>query len=276
MVFDTRKGNHMRALDLPCGQCRGCRKMRADEWAVRIIHESMMHPQNCFVTLTYDDKHLPEDGSLDLDHFQRFMKRLRKATGRKMRYFHCGEYGDQRGRPHYHAAIFGESFRYDATPLPDPNLYASDTLSTAWGKGLVSIGSLTPASARYIAKYVTKKITGAPAKEAYRRVNILTGEEYQISPEYATMSRMPGLGRSYYERYGADVRRNGHCLIGNRKVPIPRYYEKLHERTDPESFEDYKEEKRLRAVQAVERTGPEMLNRERNLSALSKIRKNKL
>ena len=98
-------------LKIPCGQCVGCRLEYSRQWAVRCCHESSLHIYNCFITLTYDPEHLPDDGSLDIKHFQKFMKRLRdKLHPLRIRFFHCGEYGDKTRRPHYHALIFGYSF----------------------------------------------------------------------------------------------------------------------------------------------------------------------
>ena len=79
-------------LLLPCGQCIGCRIDYSRTWAIRCLHESKLHDENSFLTLTYDDDHLPSDLSLDKTHFQKFMKRLRsRFPDRVIRYYHCGE-----------------------------------------------------------------------------------------------------------------------------------------------------------------------------------------
>jgi len=96
---------------LPCGRCIGCRLERSRQWAVRMMHEASLHQDNCFITLTYDNEHLPKNASLVKRDFQLFMKRLRKAyPAVRIRFFHCGEYGEQYGRPHYHAILFGFDF----------------------------------------------------------------------------------------------------------------------------------------------------------------------
>ena len=97
-------------LKLPCGKCIGCRLARSREWAIRCVHEASLHEHNCFITLTYDDDHLPMNNSLDLRDFQLFMKRLRFKFGNGIRYYHCGEYGDNYRRPHYHACLFNFDF----------------------------------------------------------------------------------------------------------------------------------------------------------------------
>ena len=86
-----------------CGQCMPCRHLRRKVWAHRIMLEAGQWNENCFMTLTYDDKHLPSDGSLDPKHLTDFIKRLRfHYRDRSIRYFACGEYGDDSWRPHYH------------------------------------------------------------------------------------------------------------------------------------------------------------------------------
>ena len=96
-------------LPLPCGKCLACRLNHAKEWAVRCMLESLYHDENYFVTLTYDDEHLPVDGKLHKKHYQDFLKRLRASSG-CFRYFGCGEYGSLNKRPHYHFVLFGIHF----------------------------------------------------------------------------------------------------------------------------------------------------------------------
>ena len=98
-------------LLLPCGRCIGCRLERSRMWALRCVHEAQLHSENSFITLTYNDDHIPRDGSLNKKHFQDFMKRLRKSIApKKVRFYHCGEYGPKLLRPHYHAILFGHQF----------------------------------------------------------------------------------------------------------------------------------------------------------------------
>ena len=100
------KGAVVRTLTLPCGQCVGCRLERSRQWAIRCMHEAQLHERNSFVTLTYKGD-VPDEG-LRYRDFQLFMKRLRKyASGQQIRFYMCGEYGDEKGRPHFHACLFG-------------------------------------------------------------------------------------------------------------------------------------------------------------------------
>ena len=82
-------------LKIPCGRCIGCRLERSRQWAIRCVHEASLYERNCFITLTFSPEHFPKDRSLNKRDFQLFIKRLRKKFGPGVRYFHCGEYGEQ-------------------------------------------------------------------------------------------------------------------------------------------------------------------------------------
>lgn len=187
------------------------------------MHEAQMHEHNSFVTLTYDEEHLPKNESLDVEEWKRFAKRLRHAIG-PFRFFHCGEYGDTNQRPHYHAAFFGIDFHEDRMLLRrkrGANLYTSPLLQRAWGAGFVTIGQLTHQSAAYIARYVMKKITGTLAMKVHY------GDR---KPEYVTMSRRPGIGSAWFEKYHQEVYPADEVVHNGRKFKPPRYYdEKLDE-----------------------------------------------
>jgi len=218
------------SLKIPCGQCMSCRIDKAREWALRCCHEAQMHETNCFITLTYNDANLPEDHSLHKEHFQDFIRALRYHAGKKLRYFHCGEYGPEKGRPHYHALIFGYDF-------PDKTLwketkrnktYNSPMLDSVWGKGFTTIGDLNWKTAAYCARYVMKKQTGSAAPEIYQYVNPETGEIFKRIPEYATMSRRPGIGRSWFQKFDLDVFPDDFITHQGKKYSVPTYYEKLY------------------------------------------------
>jgi len=104
-----------------------------------------LNKNNIFITLTYSDEHLPSDNSLHLEHFQNFMKRLRKKYGENIRFYHCGEYGEQTQRPHYHACIFNFDFEDKKIwrRANGNNLYNSESLSKLWPFGYAVIGEVT-------------------------------------------------------------------------------------------------------------------------------------
>ncbi len=186
-----------------------------------------MHPKNSFVTLTYNTQSLPPDGSLNVKHWQDFAKRLRKKIG-PFRFFHCGEYGDKNGRPHYHACIFGEDFSADRIHLKgtgDHRLYTSKLLEETWQKGFCTAGQLTYESSAYVARYVLKKITGPMALKAYSRISA-DGTEYQLKPEYITMSRRPGIGKTWLNKYASDVYPADEVIHKARRFRPPRFYDK--------------------------------------------------
>lgn len=227
IVFDSRGGWSDRPLELPCGQCVGCRLERSRQWALRCVHEAQMHERNSFVTLTYSPANLPADGGLHVEDWQKFAKRLRKAIG-PFRFFHCGEYGPENLRPHYHALLFGEDFSGDRVLCSSGRganaLFRSRLLEETWGHGFVTLGAVTFESAAYVARYVMKKATGALAEERYVRYDSNTGECWEVRPEYVTMSRRPGIGASWFEKFRGDVFPADEVVYGGRRYRPPRYY----------------------------------------------------
>lgn len=222
-------------LDLPCGQCVGCRLERSRQWAVRCMHEASLYDENCFLTLTYATENLPPNNSLRKSDFQDFMKRLRKEYGSGIRYFHCGEYGENFGRPHYHALLFNHDFS-DKRFYSERNghrIFTSNSLSRLWPQGFSVIGDVTFESAAYVARYVMKKVTGKPAEAHY-------GGRL---PEYITMSRgskklgTGGLGKGWYDRFKSDVYPLDRVVVRGSDTRPPRFYDSLLSREDRSSYE---------------------------------------
>ena len=243
IVFNPTYGWVDRPLTIPCGQCVGCRLERSRQWAVRCVHEASLHEDNCFITLTYNNESLPEDGSLNKKHFQDFMKRLRKKyKNKKIRYYHCGEYGDKNFRPHYHAIIFGLEF--DDQKLFTVNngekLYTSEKLEKLWPFGFSTIGTVTFESAAYVARYVMKKVNGKNAKNHYERVDSNTGEIYSLVPEYNTMSRRPGIAAGWFDKYKDDVYPSDNIHLREKTFRPPKFYDKMYEHLMPNEMEKIK------------------------------------
>jgi len=244
IVF-KESANAYKPMTVACGQCKGCRIDKSKEWAARCVHESQMHQENSFVTLTYDQEHLPHDGSLNKEHFQKFMKRLRRANEKKtIRYFHCGEYGERLERPHYHACLFGIDFD-DRIPFRCDNdviTYTSETLTKIWGMGFTTCGELNYQTAAYTARYIMKKITGDKADSHYQRFDPITGEIYKLQPEYTTMSlgrkKGDGLGARFFKKYETDFFPSDECPIPGKGVDqaVPRYYETLYAEKNPDQY----------------------------------------
>lgn len=219
-------------LNLPCGQCIGCRLDRSRKWAIRCVQESQMHTQNSFITLTYAPEHLPQDGSLVKWHFTDFMKRLRSRISPKtISYFMCGEYGENFERPHYHACLFGHDFE-DKSPIQECEgiiLYASPLLDDLWSHGHCSVGDVTFESAAYVARYIVKKQTGENSYQHYQTTCEHTGNLINREPEYANMSLNPAIGKRWYDKYQNDLYPSGFLVHNHAKQGIPRYYDKLYE-----------------------------------------------
>lgn len=248
-------------LDLPCGQCIGCRLDRSKSWAIRCVHEASQFHENCFITLTFDDEHINSKGTLVKSDFQKFMKRLRKKFKGKdavqndtkisypIRFFHCGEYGSLLQRPHHHACIF--NFDFDDkilwTVRDGVRLYRSPELEKLWPYGFCTVGDVTFQSAAYVARYITKKINGEYAPDHYAVINEETGEGYYLEPEYTTMSRRPGIGRAFYEKYKKQIYQNDFITHEGKKFKSGRYYDKIY---DVDNHKDMEAIKRQRIINA--------------------------
>lgn len=255
IVFRIQDGFADRPVKLPCGRCIGCRLEYSRQWAVRCVHEASLHANNAFITLTFDDEHYPADHSIHKEDLQKFFKRLRKNTKVKMRYFACGEYGEKRGRPHYHAIVFGYDFpdKVYWVTRNGSRLYRSAILEKTWAFGHSLIGDVTFESAAYVARYVVKK--HKPDKRVKEEVNLYnsvvdpdTGEIFEINPEFCLMSRNPGLGAGWLERFKSDTDKD-YITLNGKKMSLPKYYDSLLEKMDPEGM---KERKFLRQLQVNE------------------------
>lgn len=217
------------------------------------MHESSLYTYNCFITLTYNPESLPKDGSLQLRHFQLFLKRLRKRFGKGIRFFHCGEYGENNFRPHYHACLFNFDFP-DKVLWKDNDgikLYVSQILNDLWSDpdtgrsyGFTTVGDVTFESAAYVARYITKKITGEKSESHYQ------GKK----PEYVTMSRRPGIGKGWFEKFKTDCYPSDFLVHRDMKMKPPKYYDKLFEVDSPEEYAKIKElrEEKIKLVPFTE------------------------
>lgn len=218
-------------LTVKCGNCADCRLQQSYEWSLRIMHENKCYDTDgSFITLTYDDAHLPKDYGLHYRDFQLFMHKLRKRIPGSGRFFMSGEYGDQFGRPHFHAILFNCQFP-DAKHWKDVDgvpYFTSDILSSLWGHGFSSIGRVTLQSAGYVARYSMKKIKGPSAGAEYQWADNF-GEVFDREPPFCHMSLKPGIGYNWFQRYHSDVFPCDYLVFDGRKFPVPRYYTKLFE-----------------------------------------------
>lgn len=229
------------------------------------MHEAQLHDDNCFVTLTYADEHLPVGGNLDHRDYQLFMKRLREYIERnaeprkveadlsqnrrekdhtaksEIRYFMCGEYGPTTGRPHYHAILFGINFNDKVAwkkTAAGSQLYKSELLDKLWKKGQCSIGNMTWQAAAYVARYNMKK-----AGQKNKKIEILnpdTGEICTRTPEYKKMSRRQGIGKQWIKANAKDVYPRGTIILNSMEAKPPRFYDNYYKTLDEAKYEELK------------------------------------
>lgn len=277
-------------IPIPCGQCIGCRLERSRQWAVRCVLESSLYDSNCFITLTFNDVSLNKLNSLDPpgdSRFQLFLKRLRRKfctppkgldgesrkiwmERHKIRFFHCGEYGELLQRPHHHACLFNFDFPDKVlwSVRDGVRLYRSEILESLWSDpitgeryGFCTIGDVTFESAAYVARYVTKKITGKKADGHYDgRV-----------PEYVTMSRRPGIAKEWFDKYkDTDVYRRDIVVVRDGiECRPPKYFDKKFDEIDSDRYILLKEKR-------IERAKNNPDNRSERLAVREKVKLSKV
>jgi len=157
----------------------------------------------------------------------------------------CGEYGENFGRPHYHALIFGH--RFDDLVKYKKDLWLSEKLENLWGMGFTPIGNITLQSAAYVARYIMKKMTGNEADAHYQKAYVeeSTGEitdTFKVEPEYNRMSTRPAIGKEWYKQFKNDIE-DQTCHINGRTFPVPKYYLKQLKAEDPAKYEQIMSER---------------------------------
>lgn len=261
---DNSYSVHRNYIELPCGRCIGCRLKYSRDWADRCIMEMPYHESSFFVTLTYDNEHIPvnpyfesmddmEDGvclespTLRPIDVSLFIKKLRRHLDyhcpdhAPISYFACGEYGDLTHRPHYHLIIFGLQLQdlefYKKSKLGF-NYYNSHLLTSLWQKGHVVVADCNWQTCAYVARYILKKQTG-PKSEIYKL--------YNYEPEFCRMSRRPAIGRRFFEDHFDELYGNDFVSIataeGGHKVRPNRYFDKLYEKLDPDKYSSIKQKR---------------------------------
>lgn len=248
-------------IEIPCGQCIECRLKKAQDWAIRLYKELDKHNYRYFITLTYDNEHMPRSivdpnlGSLRKKDMQEFLKSWRAGTNKvsdkykpgNLKYFYCGEYGETTSRPHYHIIAFCDNEIPDlkhwgsSGGLP---VWRSEKIEKYWGMGNILIGTVTYESCSYVARYIMKKQLG------------LTGSIYDIAgilPPYTNMSK--GIGNiSEQEILSIFSQDYINILKGDKvkSVKPPKDYEDKLREIDPDYYEFIKENRRRLRIQSRE------------------------
>nr|UQB76418.1 replication associated protein [Flumine microvirus 29] len=281
ITFDINKSATRISFGLPCGRCIGCRLEKARQWGVRCLHEKKMHADSCYVTLTYNDECVPEGNTLVVRDLQLFMKRLRKSREpAKVRFFAGGEYGETNYRPHYHVLLFGCGFPdklFHTNNKRGEPLFISKELQDLWGLGFCTIGDVTFDSAVYCAKYALKKVTG---EAAYAHYNIIDEDGVVLQeriPEFALMSRRPGIGAGYYEKFGEEVRCHDNVIVNGLEVRPPRFYDTRSELLDGPLFDlNKRKRKRLAVLSKADNTAERLRVKEKLMILAAEKKERKL
>lgn len=218
------------------------------------MHEATLHDNNSFITLTYADEHLPYDEGLFHRHVQLFLKRLRYELKMPLRYYMCGEYGENfTQRPHYHLIVFGY-MPEDRTPYgvskTGRTLTTSPTVERLWQKGNVDVSDVTNEACEYVARYIMKKQLGREADYTWLTQH---GAVVERKPEYTAMSRNPGIAKKWFDKYHSDIFPHDELLISTKKgiryAKIPRYYDTLMDELNPEIMETIREKRKTEAYE---------------------------
>lgn len=230
-------GSH--ALQLPCGKCPECQKDYYTSWATRGSRELARWDSSVFITLTYDDDHLPEDKSLNKKHVQDFIKRLKKrfksSKENPIRQSYCGEYGEKNKRAHYHVILYNCDFSDKQEHYISPEghqVFTSATLTELWPFGFSEFGYAQPQSIAYLYKYILKKKSRREKKIPL--VLEIDGITYDVQHEFIESSRNPGIGAHLRT---SDSIKKGFLSVNGVKKKLPKYYLEYLRVNDPESYD---------------------------------------
>lgn len=239
--LDRRKSPSGKSMEVACGGCIGCRLSHAIEWTVRNLHEKSLWEYSFFVTLTFDDLHLPDNYSADVEIVQLFHKRLRQYLARhpewvgatsgadvKVRYYLVSDYGTKNFRPHFHVIYFLNYDFADREPWYSSKMgyrqWISPQLTKLWGQGEVTISLLDEGNATYITRHNVLKVSGPAAVAHYCRIHPLTGEFCAVRPEFMVCSLKPSIGSDWFDKFEGDVFPCDYVVIDGRKFPVPKFY----------------------------------------------------
>lgn len=142
-------------VEVPCRRCWQCRTSRVWDWVGKCIAEAKTAKSVSFVTLTYGqgkwvrDPKLPEHAkALHYEDVQKWLKRIRIA-GYPVRYVVAGEYGERKGRAHWHAILFWQD--------REPNHTIGNEFNDKfWPHGHVNWQEFSVERAKYVCKYLLK------------------------------------------------------------------------------------------------------------------------
>lgn len=248
-----------RSQQFACGQCAPCRLASARSWSSRLVQEGKVHDLSICATLTYSPECLPQYGTLVRAHVSKFMKALRKVVAARdggLFSFDCtGEYSPPPFmRPHYHIALFGyvpQDYRIAGMSGAGNQEYVAEELTRVWGKGRVTFQHWSVGAAKYCADHQAWKLTGDKGRNVLVVRDASGVVVFERAREFHACSTRPGIGRRYYERYGAQDLRQGFSVIDKRQVPVPKYYLRRADIDNPELAAYAREQRRVAAMEAL-------------------------
>lgn len=258
IVYQFKKGLSDLPATVPCGQCMECRLKKSRETAIRCVHEASLHKHNCVITLTYDTDNLPPNGSIDPQHVVKFIKDLRayddyhNPNEGKFKTYGCAEYGEKFGRPHYHIILFGKRFHDEKQIYP--GYYTSETLTQIWGRGQTQVMDLTFESAAYVARYITKKLTGPEIHKYNGKL-----------PEQTVCVTQKGLGKEWFNQWKHEIY-NGDQVFRQKRtgqtIPMqpPKYYDRRYEIEHNIQYQRVKKARQEKIKKRLDKIEKEILN----------------
>ena len=215
----------------PCGRCVACKIQRTSQWTLRLMHELDYHNTSSFVTLTYDEAHVPDE--LKPKHLQDFFKRLRSHNvDRRIKYYACGEYGETFGRPHYHIIMYGIGVK------------EKEVIQDSWHFGFVKLGTVTPQSIRYVVSYIMDKEQSIAMSE-------FVGKK---QPPFQRSSQ--GLGKQWLLENKEEVLKSLVIKSKGKELSLPKYYWNLiRDDVDDKTLDMIKVNKSEQRHDELERNG---------------------
>ena len=216
-------------ITIPCGHCIACRLAKAKEWTTRVCIEALDYENSYFITLTYDEAHMPYDGQLSKRDLSLFIKRLRHKISFK--YFACGEYGDEKistigiARPHYHLIILTND-ELKLKSLAKPNSFISQEIAETWKFGFHEVCYADEGCISYTAGYVYKK--------QIRNKN----DDQKVKP-FVTCSDQPGFGFNYFLKHKQSILDTKKVYVHGKSNNVFKYiWRKLSEEIDIDPIKD--------------------------------------